>query len=43
MPREKRDFNRISGVKDPSLIVIACEGEKQNNNISIVYLNGVMS
>lgn len=27
MPRVKRDFNRISGVRDPSLIVIACEGE----------------
>ncbi|WP_321275953.1 RloB family protein [Thiomicrorhabdus indica] len=27
MPRVKRDFNRISGVRDPSLIVIAFEGE----------------
>lgn len=26
MPRERRSFNRISGVKDPSLIVIAMEG-----------------
>lgn len=28
MPRERRDFNRISGVRDPSLIIIAAEGEK---------------
>lgn len=28
MPRERREFDRRSGVKDPSLIVIACEGEK---------------
>jgi hypothetical protein len=28
MARERRDFNRISGVRDPSLIVIATEGEK---------------
>ncbi|MEI7188393.1 RloB family protein [Dickeya dianthicola] len=28
MPRERRKFDRISGVKNPSLIVIACEGEK---------------
>lgn len=28
MARERRDFNRISGILDPSLIVIATEGEK---------------
>jgi len=28
MARERRDFNRISGIRDPSLIVIATEGEK---------------
>lgn len=28
MPRERRDFIRISGIRDPSLIVIATEGEK---------------
>ncbi len=28
MSRERRNFNRLSGIKDPSLIVIACEGEK---------------
>lgn len=28
MARERRDFNRISGLRDPSLIVIATEGEK---------------
>ena len=27
MPRSRRDFDRISGVRDPSLIVIATEGE----------------
>jgi hypothetical protein len=26
MPRERRDFNRISGIRNPSLIVIASEG-----------------
>jgi hypothetical protein len=26
MPRQRRDFTRISGIKDPSLIVIASEG-----------------
>lgn len=26
MPRESRSFTRITGVRDPSLIVIACEG-----------------
>jgi len=28
MPREKRTFTRISGVRNPSLIVIASEGRK---------------
>lgn len=28
MPRESRSFDRISGVRDPSLFVIATEGEK---------------
>jgi len=28
MARERRDFNRITGIRDPSLIVIATEGEK---------------
>lgn len=28
MGRERKGFNRISGVKDPSLIVIATEGQK---------------
>ena len=26
MPRERRDFDRITGIRDPSLIVIAMEG-----------------
>ena len=26
MPGESRPFTRITGVRDPSLIVIACEG-----------------
>ncbi|KUJ72836.1 RloB family protein [Thiomicrospira sp. WB1] len=37
MPRQRRSFNRISGVKDPSLIVIACEGEVTE----LAYFEGV--
>jgi len=37
MPREKRDFTRISGIRNPSLIVIATEGEKTEQQ----YFNGV--
>lgn len=37
MPREKRDFTRISGVRNPSLIVIATEGK----NTEQQYFNGV--
>ncbi|MFV2015817.1 MAG: RloB domain-containing protein, partial [Candidatus Heimdallarchaeota archaeon] len=37
MPREKRDFTRISGIRNPSLIVIATEGEKTEQK----YFNGV--
>lgn len=37
MPRERREFDRRSGVKDPSLIVIACEGEKTEQD----YFNSI--
>lgn len=39
MPREKRDYVRISGIRDPSLIVIATEGEKTEQQ----YFAGVQS
>ena len=39
MPREKGRFSRISGVRDPSLIVIACEGDKTE----VQYFQGVQS
>ncbi len=37
MPRERREFDRRSGVKDPSLIVIACEGEKTEQQYIISF------
>ncbi len=37
MPRERRPFHRITGVRDPSLIVIACEGAATEP----VYFEGV--
>jgi len=37
MPREKRTFTRISGVRNPSLIVIASEGRKTEPS----YFKGV--
>ncbi|WP_448217621.1 hypothetical protein [Endozoicomonas sp. 2B-B] len=37
MARESRSFTRISGVRDPSLIVIACEGAATEP----VYFRGV--
>ncbi|PCK07798.1 MAG: hypothetical protein COA42_12505 [Alteromonadaceae bacterium] len=37
MPRERRKFNRISGTRDPSLIVIATEG----HNTERQYFEGV--
>jgi hypothetical protein len=37
MARERRDFNRISGIKDPALVVIATEGEKTEQQ----YFEGV--
>ena len=37
MPREPRPFTRIKGVRDPSLIVIACEGAATEP----VYFRGV--
>ena len=37
MPREKRDYVRISGIRNPSLIVIATEGEKTEQQ----YFEGV--
>mgnify|MGYP000105363132 CR=1 FL=1 len=39
MARERRDFDRISGVKDPSLIVIATEGEKTEQQYFIDVQN----
>ncbi|AMO56184.1 hypothetical protein GZ77_05065 [Endozoicomonas montiporae] len=39
MPRERRSFKRITGVRDPSLIVIACEGAATEP----VYFEGVES
>lgn len=39
MPRERRDFKRISGVRNPSLIVIAAEGFKTE----VQYFLGVQS
>lgn len=39
MARVRRDYNRISGVRDPSLIVIATEGEKTERQ----YFEGIKS
>ncbi len=33
MVRERRDFNRLSGIRDPSLIVIATEGEQTEQQL----------
>jgi hypothetical protein len=37
MPRERRDFKRTSGLRDASLVVIACEGAVTEP----VYFNGI--
>lgn len=37
MPRVRRNFDRISGLRNPDLIVIACEGE----NTEVRYFEGV--
>lgn len=38
MPRQRRDFDRISGVKEPTLIVVAVEGAVTEQN----YFKGIM-